>query len=131
RKRRWRSFVASYLKEPLGPEEIGPGHARMSTSKTDGSSATDDEILLVPQVDHIETEEHFLAMPRQWDRMSDRRIVHGIGILMRRICLCALLGRSQSRAIEHLSGNVRAVPEPVAEDRRTRHQLRMVAKDTA
>ena len=41
-----------------------------------------EKILLIEQVDHVKTQQHFLTMPRKWNRMGDGGIVNSIRVLM-------------------------------------------------
>ncbi len=88
----------------------------MGNPQADAAFPPIDKVLLIQQVDDVKPEQHFLSVPGQRNRVRDRGIVHGIGILVRGIRLRALFGRSQPRAVEHLTRNVCALPETIAED---------------
>ena len=82
----------------------------MRNSESDAAFSPVDEIVLIEQVDHVKTQQHFLTMPWQRNGMSNRDIVNGIGIFVARVRFRSGLCRPQAGPIEHLSGEHRAFP---------------------
>ena len=48
---------------------------RMRDTETDAALALIDEILLIQEIDDVESHEHFLLIPRQIEGVRNRRIV--------------------------------------------------------
>ena len=82
----------------------------MSNAQSDAAFSPVDKIMLIEQVDHVKTYEHFLTMPWQRNGMRDRGIVNGIGILVGGVRFRSGLCRPQPGPIEHLSREHRALP---------------------
>ena len=74
------------------------------------------EIFLIEEIYHIESQQHFLIVPWQCNRVGDRRIVDCIGIFMRGIGPGPLFRSPQSGAIQHLTGQVRPLQQSIAQD---------------
>jgi len=62
---------ASDLKEPLSAEEERPRHAGMGDAESDAAFSPVIEIFLIQYVQHIESQQHFLIVPRQGNRMAN------------------------------------------------------------
>jgi hypothetical protein len=59
------------LKEPLRTEKERTGHPRMGHSQPDTAPAHIVEVLLVEQVDDIESQQQLLLIPRQWEDVGN------------------------------------------------------------
>ena len=120
------------LEKPLRTKEIRPRRPRMRNPQTDAPFTVVIEVVLVEQIDDVEAQQHLLIVPGQRDHVRERRIVNSMGSRVRRIRFRIVVNRrSQARSVQHLAGDVGPFQEPICHDGRTRHELRVIAKDPA